>query len=54
MRDNEWRYRERTVLKSIRLLVIVCTLGLVTAVVPRLSRVNRPAADVDSGVPGST
>jgi DHA2 family methylenomycin A resistance protein-like MFS transporter len=33
---------------------IVCTLGLVTAVVPRLSRANRPAADVDSGVPGST
>jgi len=33
---------------------IVCLLGLGTAVVPRLSRANRPAADVDSGVTRST
>ena len=44
MYDSEWRYGERTVLKSIRVLAIVCALGL--APISRAAEPSCPRVEV--------
>ena len=50
MNDNEWRYREKTVLKSVRVLAIVCALGL--AAISRAAEPSCPRVEVTLVEPG--
>ena len=50
MHDSAWRYRERTVLKSVRVLAIVCMLGL--AAISRAAEPSCPRVEVTLVQPG--